>query len=151
MDPITIIVASLAMGAAAGLKDTAADAVKDAYGALKGFLARKYSKVNVESIEEKPESEARRSVVAEDLAAAGAEADEELRALAEKLVETLRTHAPEVGAVVGVDLEHVSADFLRLRDIASTGTGVHVKEGEFRGGIDIEGVRAGGGGGPGNP
>ena len=151
MDPITMIVAALAAGAADALKDTAAAAVKDAYAGLKGFLARKYPKVGVETVEEKPESEARRAVVAEDLADAGAEKDEELLAAVGQLVEALRTHAPEAGASVGVDLEKVSAEHLRLRDIASTGTGVRVKEGEFRGGIDIEGVRAGGGGPSPNP
>jgi hypothetical protein len=151
MDPVTMIVAALAMGAAEGLKATAVDVVKDAYAGLKGLLARKYPKVGVEAIEEKPESEARRAVVAEDLAEAGAGSDEELLALVGKLVEALRAHVPDAGAAVGVDLENVSAEFLRLRDIASTGTGVRVKEGEFRGGIDIEGVRAGGGGPPGNP
>ena len=151
MDPITMIVAALAAGAAEALKDTAAAAVKDAYAGLKGFLARKYPKVGVEAVEEKPESEARRAVVAEDLADAGADKDEELLAAVGQLVEALRTHAPEAGASVGVDLEKVSAEYLRLRDIASTGTGVRVKEGEFRGGIDIEGVRAGGGGSSPNP
>jgi hypothetical protein len=146
-----MIVAAIAMGASEGLRSTAAEAIKDAYAGLKGFLARKYPKVGVDSIEEKPGSEARRSVVAEDLAEAGAQDDPELIALVGKLVEALREHAPDAGAAVGVDLANVSAEFLRLRDITSSGTGVRLKEGEFRGGIDIEGVRAGGGGSPGNP
>jgi hypothetical protein len=151
MDPITMIVAVVAAGAAEGLKDTAAAAVKDAYAGLKRFLARKYPKVGVEAVEARPESEARRAVVAEDLADAGADKDKELLAAVGQLLEALRTHAPDAGAAVGVDLEKVSAEYLRLRDIASTGTGVRVREGEFRGGIDIEDVRAGGGGPSRNP
>lgn len=41
MDPVSLIVAALAAGASAALKDTAGEAVKDAYGALKTLLRRK--------------------------------------------------------------------------------------------------------------
>jgi len=41
MDPITLIVTALVAGAAAGLKDTASSAVKDAYIGLKGLVGRK--------------------------------------------------------------------------------------------------------------
>lgn len=38
MDPVTLIVAALVAGAAAGLKDTASSAIKDAYNGLKGLV-----------------------------------------------------------------------------------------------------------------
>ena len=41
VDPVTLIVAALVAGAAAGLKDTASSAVKDAYHGLKGLVQRK--------------------------------------------------------------------------------------------------------------
>jgi hypothetical protein len=41
MDPLSLIVTALATGAGAALKDTAGQAVKDAYTALKGLLGRK--------------------------------------------------------------------------------------------------------------
>jgi hypothetical protein len=41
MDPVSLIVAALAAGASAALKDTAGQAVKDAYGGLKALLRRK--------------------------------------------------------------------------------------------------------------
>ena len=41
MDPVSLIVTALATGAGAALKDTASQAVKDAYQALKGLLGRK--------------------------------------------------------------------------------------------------------------
>jgi hypothetical protein len=41
MDPVSLIVAALATGASAALKDTAGQAVKDAYGGLKSLLKRK--------------------------------------------------------------------------------------------------------------
>jgi hypothetical protein len=41
MDPVTLIVAALVAGAAAGLKDTASSAIKDAYNGLKGLVLGK--------------------------------------------------------------------------------------------------------------
>ena len=43
MDPITLIVAALAAGAAAGLGDTASQAIKDAYAGLKGLIKRRFA------------------------------------------------------------------------------------------------------------
>jgi hypothetical protein len=42
MDPVTMIVAALAAGVGAGAKDTASQAVKDAYGGLKTMLAERF-------------------------------------------------------------------------------------------------------------
>jgi hypothetical protein len=44
MDPLTVIAAALLAGAAAALKDTAAQAVRDAYTGLKSLIARKPSR-----------------------------------------------------------------------------------------------------------
>ena len=41
MDPITLIMTALAAGAALGVKDTASQAVKDAYGSLKALVHRR--------------------------------------------------------------------------------------------------------------
>jgi hypothetical protein len=41
MDPVALIVAALAAGASAALKDTATEAIKDAYNGLKSLLKRK--------------------------------------------------------------------------------------------------------------
>lgn len=68
MDPITMIVSAIALGAAAGLKPTAEQAVKDAYAGLKALIQLKYANVSLAPLEEAPESEARRAVVEEDLA-----------------------------------------------------------------------------------
>ena len=42
MDPISIIITALALGAAAGLKPTAEIAIKDAYAGLKKIIQDKY-------------------------------------------------------------------------------------------------------------
>jgi hypothetical protein len=54
MDPISLIVAALAAGASAALRDTAGQAVKDAYAGLKSLLRRKLpSEPGAESAVEK--------------------------------------------------------------------------------------------------
>jgi len=150
MDPVslTVITTAIATGAAAAMKDTAAAAVKDAYAAVKGFIQRRYAKVDVTAVENKPESEAKRKSLEEDLEDAGAAGDEELSRLAQALVEAIERNAPEAAASVGVDLEKVKAAFLRVGSVDAVGTGVKVREAEFTGGIDIGSVRAGRQGSP---
>jgi hypothetical protein len=60
MDPVTVIVSALALGAAAGLKDTASAVVQDAYGAVKALLVRHYADVDVGPVERRPDSVAQR-------------------------------------------------------------------------------------------
>ena len=60
MDPVSLIVAALAAGASAALKDTAGEAVKDAYNGLKSLLKRKLgdkqaAQVAVDKHEEAPD------------------------------------------------------------------------------------------------
>jgi hypothetical protein len=43
MDPITLIVAALAAGAATGMGDTASQAIKDAYAGLKALIKRRFA------------------------------------------------------------------------------------------------------------
>jgi hypothetical protein len=43
MDPITLIVAALAAGAAAGVQGTAASAVRDAYAGLKALVKKRFA------------------------------------------------------------------------------------------------------------
>lgn len=152
MDPITLIVSAVAVGAAAGAKDTAAVAVSDVYAALKALITRRYCGVDVTPVEKKPESEAKRDSLHEDLTEAGAGADEELLVAARRVVDEVRAHDGVVGPIPGIDLERVQAEFLRIRRVESDGTGVRVRDGTFRGGIEIDDVRAGrGGGGPDRP
>ena len=43
MEPVTLIVGALAAGAAAAAKDTASQAVKDAYGGLKSLILKQFT------------------------------------------------------------------------------------------------------------
>lgn len=143
MEPVSIIVSALAAGALAGLKPTAEAVVKDGYAGLKALLRRKYGSVDVTPIEAKPESQAKRDSVAEDLKDAGAERDAELLEAARALLEAIQSRAPETGAAIGVDLEKVTAAALRIREVDAEGTGVRVRDSNFAGDIEIGSVRAG--------
>lgn len=151
MDPITLIVLALAAGAAAGLKPTAEQAIKDAYAGVKVLIQRKYSKVDLTQLERKPESESKRESVREDLDEGGAGKDQELLDKVETLLEVLEKQAPQVIKAIGIDVEGTKAEFLKARKVVSEGTGVKVKNSEFKGGIDLDEVHAGMGGDSGNP
>jgi hypothetical protein len=146
MEPISAtIVAAIALGAAAALKEVSSQAVRDAYTGLKALIQRNYAQVPLAQLEENPASKGRRAVVEEELAAAGAEHDEELLQRAKAVVEAVHQHAPETAAAIGVDLDEVKGAALRISDVIASrgGAGVKIRKGEFSGDVDISGVRAG--------
>jgi hypothetical protein len=95
MDPVTLaIIAAIAAGLAKGAGDVAQSAVGDAYRGLKQLLARKFGHTSdvvkaVDDAEAKPESEARKSVLREEIEASGAGTDPEIVAAAQQLLEHL--------------------------------------------------------------
>ena len=93
MDALTSLVTALAAGAAAALKPTVEQAVKDSYTALKGLIQRKYAQVSLDQLEANPSSKSRRGVVEEDLAAAGTDKDTEVLQQAQTLLDPLQRHA----------------------------------------------------------
>src|SRR5262245_17838491 len=103
MEPISFVGTAIALGAAAGLKPTVEQAVKDAYAGLKALIVRRYQKVDIGQLEANPNSKPRREVVEEDLAKAGAEKDVELLGKAKELVEIIGKQAPETARAIGVD------------------------------------------------
>jgi hypothetical protein len=129
MDPATAISAALAAGAAAGLKDTAASAVKDAYSALRNVLATRYGNVDVTPVENKPDSSTKRDSLAEDLREAGVNQDSELLDLAKRLAAVLDEHVPEAGPRAGVKLSDVKAVNLTIQRVAGPveGRGIDAK------------------------
>ena len=146
MDPISIIVAALAAGAAAGIKPAAEQAIKDAYEGIKALIKRKYGRVNPEIFEGKPASDERKAVLREDLEATEAGEDQELLRQAQAVLEAIRKHAPEAAQAAGVTIEKVEAGGITVKDVRSRGPGVIVREGKIQGEIRVEGVRAGDGG-----
>ena len=143
MDPITVIATALALGAAAGLKPTAEQAIKDAYAGLKTLIKKKYSTVSVDQLEKEPESKARRSVVEEDLAGTPADNDDELLAQARKLLAAIHTHAPEAAATIGVRLAYFKGVGVTIEDVTTSGTAVDISHSELSSDLNIKNVRAG--------
>jgi hypothetical protein len=98
MDPVTLIVSAVALGAAAGAKDVVPQAIKDAYAGFKALVVRKLggaaNAANVEDavkqVEDKPESEGRKAVLQEEIEAAKPAIDPELIAKAEALLKQLQ-------------------------------------------------------------
>lgn len=107
MDPHTIIATALSLGATTALKSTAEQAVKDAYSALKSLLVRKFGSKGdtakaVDGVEAKPDSDARKAVLQEELESAGAGKDQEVVDRATELLKLMESKSPGVtGGLVG--------------------------------------------------
>ena len=152
MDPVSVVVTALVAGAAAGVKPAAEQAVKDAYAGLKTLIQRKWQHVSISQLEANPTSEARQAVVKEDLAQANAAEDRDLLTAADKVLDAVAQHAPEVAKSIGVRLEDIkSGGSLRVRDVVAGDAGVDVRKADIHGDIDISGVRAGRTGNSRNP
>ena len=143
MDPITVIVSAIASGAVAGIKDTATLAVKDAYATIKNLIVDRYDNVDLVPVEKRPESEAKRASLCEDLEAAGAHDDDDLLEAARHLIALLREHDTAAADVVGVDLARVEAAALTLKGVTSSGSGVRVQDSHFTGDIKIGRIESG--------
>jgi hypothetical protein len=59
------------------------------------------------------------------------------------LLDTLKQHDRQAAQAIGVDLEEIEAEFLKIQKVRASGTGVKVHKGKFKGGIDIGEVEAG--------
>ena len=89
MDPISLIVAALAAGASAAVKDTAGQAVKDAYSGLKALVKRRLgsSQMAQEVIERHEQApEVWEKPLEDELGRAGLADDEEVIRLAQELL-----------------------------------------------------------------
>jgi len=145
MDPISIIVTALVTGAAAALKPTTEQAIKDAYASVKGLIQRRFGRVDVAVLETDPASKARQAVVQEDLEKAGAGQDEELLSKAKALLDAIQAHASDMPEKVGLDLEEIKGASLSAERILAEGshaTGVKVKGADIKGDITFRDVTA---------
>lgn len=92
MDPITTaIIAALSAGAIAGLTDTAKAAISDGYNKLKDLLMKKHGASSevmqaIVQLEKKLESQGRKDMLAEEIAAVKAEQDDEVVAAAKQIL-----------------------------------------------------------------
>jgi hypothetical protein len=93
MEPISLILGALALGGLAGVKDSANQAVKDAYGAFKNLLHRRLGdnqagQVALERYEQQPE--AWEAPLRAELTESGLDRDGEVLAAAEALFDSVR-------------------------------------------------------------
>jgi hypothetical protein len=98
MDPISLILAALVAGAA----KPAGDVAQDAYNALKALIKRKFedkgksdSATILDKYEEKPEKT--KPLLEDELTEVGADKDEEIIKLAQKLMEQLNPQEAAAG------------------------------------------------------
>jgi hypothetical protein len=141
VDPIALVVTAVALGASAGLKDAATQAVKEAYAGLKTLLIRR--QVDVSAVEHKPDSDTQRAALVETLTDTVDVVDDDLLAAARAVTEAVAADAPAAAPAIGVDLERVRAAFLRIQFVEAAGTAVRVQDAEFTGGVDIGQARSG--------
>jgi len=143
MDPISLIVAALATGAAAGLQPTAETLIKDAYEGLKSLIKRKYERMSADvlALETDPASDARKAVVQESLEKEGAASDEDVLLQAQTVLKAIEEHRPDLVGVLLEDLK-VGAN-VTISDIISAGPGVQIKRSKIDRDLTIDGVRSG--------
>jgi hypothetical protein len=121
MDPITTIIAALVAGASEAVKPLVGEMLKDAYKGLKTVIQSRYAKVSLAQLEEAPDSQARRAVVAEDLVKAGADKDAELLQHAKAILDAVAAQAQTGSDLIGLDIGKIKTGSMTLEDIVSAG------------------------------
>ncbi|MEV6361120.1 hypothetical protein [Nocardia asteroides] len=134
MDPVTLVVAAVAAGAAAGVTDVATRMVTDGYQGLKNLLTGRHGVIEAEivSIERDPLEPLRRELLAREIARSGVSEDPEVCAAARELLHVIAEQAPAAAEMVGVRLIRVEAGW----DIDITGS-VHATDVRAGGSIRI--------------
>lgn len=94
MEPISLILGALAVGALAGVQDSAGQAVKDTYAAFKKLLrgqlgGNEAGQVALERYEQQPE--AWEPLLRAELAASGLDRDDDVLAAAQALLDCVRS------------------------------------------------------------
>jgi hypothetical protein len=144
MDPISAVVAAVALGASDGVREASKKLVSDAYRALRSLIGRRYSSVTaeVEGLEGEPEEELRRALLTKKLSQAGAGDDQELADLAQSVLAAVNDQAPDLPPSVGIVLRrtHVGGD-IEVDDVTVTGgSGVFTEDVQAAGSLRINGV-----------
>lgn len=148
MEPISAIVTSLAVGAAAVAgKEAVSGLVKDAYSELKSWIKSHYSGAgtSLDQLEAAPQSKARRAVVEEELSSTLASQDAELFKLALRVSDLILEHVPSAISSAGISIEDLRAANIRISDVISSGAQSY-KNLKADGDIELKGLRAGGNG-----
>lgn len=145
MDAINIIVTALALGAAAGLRPTVEQAVKDAYAGLKSIILEKYLDISFSGLEKNPDSDTQKQALAECLRDVDADKNEAVLEKAQALLNAIKESSPEIAATIGIELDDVKSASLTIDTIIASGNiDVHARRADIAGDIVIRDLKAGG-------
>ena len=146
MDPVTSgIVAALVAGATAAASETASQAVKDAYAALKRVLQDGYKLASTALLEKKPSEPSFQKAVEAELEVQPKVADDPaVLERAKAVQEALKLEPPEQLAAWGVDVGRLKAagDIIAER-ISGTAGGLRAREMESGGSIRLSDITGG--------
>jgi hypothetical protein len=135
MDQVTLIVAALVAGAAAGLKDSASSAVKDAYNGLKGLAQRRLAgRPGGELVLARHEQDPQvwDKPLVQELTEAGAGGDPALVAAAQALMQLLDAAGSAAGRYQVTASGHATA---AGRDVIITASGGGTAAGVIHGNV----------------
>lgn len=100
MDPVTLILTALAAGVAASAKNTASEAVKDAYNGLKGLIQRKFAgkpAAEVALIQHEKKPDIWKAPLEEEIREIGADQDGEVIVAAQRLMTLIQPQQAALG------------------------------------------------------
>jgi hypothetical protein len=147
MDPFSIIAGAVAAGAAAGLKETASKAVKDAYGFLSAALKKIYHEHAsvadaAEHLAKKPTDLHRRQGLENELKEAGLDVNPQLVEAAGQVLKTVEAEEPEAAKTVGVDIGLLRAEAMEFLNVNAPehGTGVRIGAADVKGTARFENI-----------
>lgn len=143
MDPVSIIVGALIAGATDAVKETAGQAVKDAYAGLKGALGRVLTSHALPLLERRPESEDFKAALVDELTESGAGSNGTLIELSQCLLDAIERegNASEGSRVI---IRTIRAARLKIGDItAGEGGTVAIEEINGTESAEIGTIRAG--------
>ena len=143
MEPASSRVEVFALVGGDVLKTVVSETTKEAYARLKRYIAEKYNGPAIESLEEDPSSQARQLVVQKVFEETGLSHDPTAAQMAAAVLDSAIERDRQALEVVGVDIAKVKAVNIRLKNIASIGSGVRIVDAEASGDIEASGVKAG--------
>lgn len=148
MEPMTTtIVAALVAGAVAATQEVAGSVIVDAYTGLKALIARRLGGQPdladaLDKVEAKPDSQARRDVLQEELEAAGADRETEIVEQARALLALVKEQGGAPSVSYHAEVRGSGAVAQGPGAVAAGEGGVAVG-GNAKGGIHMGGIRAG--------
>lgn len=143
MDPVTMIVSALAMGAVAAAAGVGGQALKDTYTGLRTLIVNRFGPKHevaktVEELEKKPESAGRKATAEEELKAAGAGKDKEIIDMAAALMEALEKNGVSKATTYVAHAEGGSGIAQGEQNTVATGGSV-INTGRVKGDINTSG------------